>query len=72
MLGEVLGGMKQATLEDLFDRGYYLDKADVAYAKELSGKKLKDLAKPDAPVVAAVEECLNSCVRPIRVCWKGR
>jgi hypothetical protein len=30
-------------LEDLFDRDYYLAKADVAYAKELSGKKLKDL-----------------------------
>lgn len=59
MLGEVLGGVKQATLEDLFGRDYYLAKADVAYAKELGGKKLNDLVKPGVAIVAAIEEGLK-------------
>lgn len=59
MLGEVLGEIKQITLEDLFDRDYYLAKADAAYTKELSGKKLKDLVKADVAIVAAIEEALG-------------
>ena len=59
MLGEVLGEVKQATLEDLFDRDYYLAKADVAYAKELGGKNLKDLVKPGVAIAAAIEEALK-------------
>jgi hypothetical protein len=59
MLGEVIGGVKQATVEDLFDRDYYLAKADIAYAKELGGKKLKDLVRPDVAIVAAIEDGLK-------------
>ena len=59
MLGELLGGVKQATLEDLFDRNYYLSRAEIAYEKELSTKKLKDLVRPNLAIVAAVEEALN-------------
>jgi hypothetical protein len=59
MLGEVLGGVKLAMLEDLFDRDYYLAKADVAYAKELGGKRLKDLVKPGVAILAAIEQCIQ-------------
>ena len=46
-------------LEDLFDRDYDLGKADVAYAKELGGKKLKDLVKPGVAILAAIEEYIQ-------------
>ena len=59
MLSDVIGGVKQATLEDLFDRDFYLAKADIAYARELSGKKLADLVKPGAAIVVAVEQALK-------------
>ena len=59
MLGELLGGMKNATLEDLFDRDYYLAMTEVAYAKELDGRHLKDWVKPGAAIVASVGEALQ-------------
>ena len=59
MLGEVLGESKQVTLEDLFDRDYYLDKSDAAYARELSGRKLKDLVSAELPILAAIEKALK-------------
>ena len=37
----------------------YLAKADVAYAKELGGKKAKDLVKPGIAIVAALQEGLK-------------
>lgn len=59
MLGEVLGGVKQATLEDLFDRDYYVSKVEIAYAKELEGKSLKNAVISTAAIVPGIEECLN-------------
>ena len=59
MLGEVLGGVKQATLEDLFDRDYYLAKADVAYSKELGGKTLKNSVTFGVAIVSGIEESLK-------------
>lgn len=59
VLGDVLGGVKQATLEDLFDRDYYLGKAQVAYGKELGEKRLKDLVTPSVAIVAAIEQALK-------------
>jgi predicted ATP-dependent endonuclease of OLD family len=69
MLGSLLG-MKQATLEDLFDRNYYLAKATAAYSKELGERKLVDLVAPGLPVVAAVELALTNV--GIKVFNKGR
>ena len=60
MLGECLDGLKHATLEDLFDRDYYTAQADIAYAKELSGKKLKELINPERAIVAAIEDALKA------------
>jgi predicted ATPase len=60
MLGEVLGDTRQMTLEDLFDRDYYLAKADAAYTKELGGRKLKDLVRPNIAIAPAVEEALGT------------
>ncbi len=59
MLGELLGGIKHATLEDLFDREYYLTKADVAYEKELGGKQLYDLVESGTAIVVATEVALK-------------
>jgi predicted ATPase len=59
MLGDLIGGVKLATLEDLFDRDYYLAKTDIAYSRELGGKKLKDLVQPGAAIVSAIEDALK-------------
>jgi len=34
---------------------YYLSKADVAYGEKLRGKKLKDLVRPDVPIIQTIE-----------------
>ncbi len=59
LLGELLGGMKHATLEDLFDRDYYLAMTETAYANELGGKHLKDLIKPSVAIVASIRDALK-------------
>ena len=59
VIGELLGGMDQATLEDLFDREYYLTKADIAYEKELNGKTLKTMVTPGVAIVPAIEQYLK-------------
>ena len=70
MLDKVVSIMpKRGTLEDLFDRAYYLSQVHAAYTKELAGTPLA-LATRDAGVVELVEEALVA--RGVPVFNKGR
>lgn len=51
MLGAVVGAAGTYAIEDLFDSGYYLEHAAIAYAKELGGKAIKLPAKPEGSLV---------------------
>jgi len=60
MLGTVLGDAQLATLEDLFDRNYYVALAEQAYREELKGQSLAPAVDSRGLVVEAVEAALKS------------
>ncbi|HEY1791266.1 MAG TPA: AAA family ATPase [Verrucomicrobiae bacterium] len=58
-VGEILGAQGNRTLEDLFDDDYYVKFAEVAYAKELGGKKLNLPSRPQLSLPERVGEAMK-------------
>jgi predicted ATP-dependent endonuclease of OLD family len=59
-VGQILGVTGNRALEDLFDEAYYITQTQVAYGKELAGKKLTLPAKAGLSLVERVVEALKA------------
>ena len=57
-LGTILSSKDPIEIEDLFDKGFYREQAQLAYAKELGRKKISLSADDSRPIVDQVEAAL--------------